>query len=177
MKTEVQDLGGSQKKIVCEVPSDEVQKEVDKYCKTLAKEVEVRGFRKGKAPPSIIKRYFRQQVQQEVASELLSASLEEALKEHSLTPLGEPEIDAPALDEEKDFAFSITLDVKPEIEIGDYQGIELEEEPSDVEEEELEKSLEELGFELVEKLRRRRTKSAHVVGRVGPKAYVSVTLT
>ena len=144
MKTEVQDLGGSQKKIVCEVPSDEVQKKIDKYCKTLAKEVEVKGFRKGKAPPSIIKRYFRQQVQQEVASELLSASLEEALKEHSLTPLGEPEIDAPALDEEKDYAFSITLDVKPEIEIGDYQGIELEEDPSDVEEEELEKSLEEL---------------------------------
>ena len=64
MKTEVQDLGGSQKKIVCEIPSDEVQKEVDKYCKTLAREVEVRGFRKGKAPPSIIKRYFRQQVQE-----------------------------------------------------------------------------------------------------------------
>lgn len=144
MKTEVQDLGGSQKKIVCEVPSDEVQKEVVGYCRTLAKEVEVKGFRKGKAPPSIIKRYFRQQVQQEVASQLVSSSLEEALKEHSLTPLGEPKIDAPALDEEKDYAFSITLDVKPEIEIGDYQGIELEEEPSDVEEEELEKSLEEL---------------------------------
>jgi trigger factor len=144
MKTEVQDLGGSQKKVVCEIPSDEVQKEFNKYCKTLAREVEVRGFRKGKAPPSIIKRYFRQQVQQEVASQLLSSALEDALKEHSLTPLGEPEIDAPVLDEEKDFAFSITLDVKPEIEIGDYEGIELEEEPTEVEEEELEKSLEEL---------------------------------
>ena len=144
MKTEVQDLGGSQKKIVCEIPADKVQKEFDKYCKTLAREVEVKGFRKGKAPPSIIKRYFRQQVQQEVASQLLSSSLEEALKEHSLTPLGEPEIDAPMLEEEKDYAFSITLDVKPEIEIGDYAGIELEEEPTEVEEEEIEKSLEEL---------------------------------
>ncbi len=144
MKTEVEDLGGAQKKIVCEVPSDEVQKEVDKYCRTLAKEVEVRGFRKGKAPPSIIKRYFRQQIQREVASQLVSSSLEEALKEHSLTPLGEPEIDAPALEVEKDYSFSITLDVKPEIEIGDYQGIELEEESSEVEEEELQKSLEEL---------------------------------
>ncbi len=144
MKTEVEDLGGSQKKIICEIPSDEVQKEFDKQCKTLAREVEVRGFRKGKAPPSIIKRYFRQQIQQEVASQLVSSSLEEALKEHSLTPLGEPDIDAPAIEEEKDYSFSITLDVKPEIEIGDYEGIELEEEPTDVEEEELQKSLEEL---------------------------------
>ena len=144
MKTEVEDLGGSQKKIVCEIPSEDVQKEVVKYCKTLAKEVEVKGFRKGKAPPSIIKRYFRQQIQREVASQLVSSSLEEALKEHSLTPLGDPEIDAPVLEEEKDYTFSVKLDVKPEIEIGDTQGIELEEEPSEVEEEELLQSLGEL---------------------------------
>ena len=144
MKTEVEDLGGSQKKIGCVVSAEEVKKEVEKYCRTLAKEVEVRGFRKGKAPPSIIKRYFRQQIQREVASQLVSSSLEEALKEHSLTPLGEPEIDAPVLEEEKDYSFSIKLDVSPEIEIGDYEGIELEEQPSDVEEEELQKSLEEL---------------------------------
>ncbi len=144
MKTEVEDLGGSQKKIICEIPSEDVQKEFDKQCKTLAREVEVRGFRKGKAPPSIIKRYFRQQIQQEVASQLVSSSLEEALKEHSLTPLGEPDIDAPAIEEEKDYSFSITLDVKPEIEVGDYEGVELEQEPTEVEEEEIQRSLEEL---------------------------------
>lgn len=144
MKTEVEDLGGSQRKIVCEVPSEQVQKEVDKYCRSLAKEVEVRGFRKGKAPASIIKRYFRQQIQREVASQLVSSSLEEALKEHSLTPLGEPEIDAPLLDEEQDYSFSVTVDVKPQIDIQDIQGCELEREPLRVEEEELQKSLEEL---------------------------------
>jgi len=144
MKTAVEDLGGSQRRIVCEVPSEEVQKEVEKYCRTLAKEVDVKGFRKGKAPPSIIKRYFRQQVQREVASQLVSSSLEEALKQHALTPLGEPEVDSPALEEGKGFSFSIKLDVKPEIDVGDYQGIELEEESGDVREEEVQQSLEEL---------------------------------
>ena len=80
MKTEVEDLGGSQRRIVCEVPSDEVQKEVDKYCRTLAKEVDVKGFRKGKAPPSVIKRYFRQQINREVASQLVASSFEEATR-------------------------------------------------------------------------------------------------
>ena len=144
MKTAVENLGGSQRRVVCEVPSEQVQEELDKYCRTLAKEVEVRGFRKGKAPPSIIKRYFRQKIQAEVATQLVSSSLEEALKEHALTPLGEPEIDAPVLEEGKGFSFSIKLDVKPEIDIGDYQGIELEEEPLEVEEGEVLKSLEEL---------------------------------
>ena len=144
MKTEVEDLGGSQRRIVCEVPSDEVQKEVDKYCRTLAKEVDVKGFRKGKAPPSVIKRYFRQQIHREVASQLVASSFEEAVKEHSLTPLGEPEIDTPVLEEGKDFSFSIKLDVRPEIEVEDYKGIELHEEPVEVREEEVQKSLEEL---------------------------------
>jgi trigger factor len=144
MKTEVEDLGSSQKKIVFEIPSEEVQERVEKYCRNLAKEVDVRGFRKGKAPPSVIKRYFRQQIQQEVASELVSSSLEKALKEHSLTPLGEPEIDTPVLEEGKDFSFSIKLDIKPEIEVKDYQGIGLQEEPVKVEEEEVQKSLEDL---------------------------------
>ena len=144
MKTEVEDLGGSQRRIVCEVPSDEVQKEVDKYCRTLAKEVDVKGFRKGKAPPSVIKRYFRQQINREVASQLVASSFEEAVKEHSLTPLGEPEIDTPVLEEGKDFSFSIKLDVRPEIEVEDYKGIELHEEPVEVQEEEVQKSLEEL---------------------------------
>jgi len=144
MKTEVEDLGGSQRRIVCEVPSDEVQKEVDKYCRTLAKEVDVKGFRKGKAPPSVIKRYFRQQIHREVASQLVASSFEEALKEHSLTPLGEPEIDTPVLEEGKDFSFSIKLDVRPEIEVEDYKGIELHEEQVEVQEEEVQKSIEEL---------------------------------
>lgn len=144
MKTEVEDLGGSQRRIVCEVPSEDVQKEVEKYCRTLAKEVDVKGFRKGKAPPSVIKRYFRQQVHREVASQLVASSFEEALKEHSLTPLGEPEIDTPVLEEGKDFSFSIKLDVRPEIEVEDYKGIELHEEPVEVQEEEVQKSLEEL---------------------------------
>ncbi len=144
MKTEVEDLGGAQKKILCEIPPDEVDKEVEKYCRKLAKEVDIKGFRKGKAPPSIIKRYFRQQIQAEVASRLIGSSLEKAFEEHGLTPLGEPEIDAPALEEGKAFSFTVKLDVKPEVEVEDFEGIELERPALVVEEEEVDKSLEEL---------------------------------
>ena len=144
MKADLEDLGGSQKKIVFDIPPEEVKEEMDKYCKKLAKEVDVKGFRKGKAPASLIKRYFKQQIQGEVASQIVSTSLEKALKEHSLTPLGDPEIDTPPLEEGKGFPFTVTLDVKPEIEVKDYKGIQLDAEPLEVVEEELDKSLEEL---------------------------------
>lgn len=144
MKTDVEDLGGSQRKLVVDVSPEEVKEEIEKYCKKLAREVEVKGFRKGKAPASIIKRYFKQQIHGEVASQLVTSSLEKALKEHSLTPMGEPEIDAPPLEEGKGFPFSVTLDVKPEIDVKDYKGIKLEKEPLEVNEEEIGRSLEEL---------------------------------
>jgi len=144
MKAEVEDLGGCQKKLVFEVPPEEVDEKVEQYCRKLAKEVDVRGFRKGKAPPSVIKRFFKQQILGEVASQIVSSSFEEALKEHALTPLGEPDIDTSPLEEGKSFPFTITLDVKPEIEVTDYQGIVPEVPAPEVREEEVARSLEEL---------------------------------
>ena len=144
MKAVVEDLGGSQKKLVFDIPPEEVKEEMDKYCKKLAKEVDVKGFRKGKAPASLIRRYFKQQIHGEVASQIVSSSLEKALKEHSLTPLGEPEIDTPPLEEGKGFPFTVTLDVKPEVDVKDYKEIQLDTEPLEVEEEEINKSLDEL---------------------------------
>jgi trigger factor len=144
MKAVLEDLGGSQKKLVFEIPPEEVQEEVDKYCRKLAKEVDIRGFRKGKAPPSVIKRYFRERIRGEVATQLVSASLEKALKEHALTPVGEPEIDMPPLEEGKGFPFTVTVDVKPQIDVKDYRGVSPAAEPVEVTEEEVGKSLEEL---------------------------------
>jgi len=144
MKTDVEDLGGSQKKLVVDASPEDVKDEIEKYCRKLAREVEVKGFRKGKAPASVIKRYFKQQIYGEVATQMVTSSLEEALKEHSITPMGEPEVDAPPLEEGKAFSFSITLDVRPEVDVQNYKGIELEKESLEASEEEIGKSLEEL---------------------------------
>jgi len=144
MKTVLEDLAGCQKKLVFEVPPEEVNEELDKYCRKLAKEVNVRGFRKGKAPPSVLKRLFKQQILGEVASQIVASSFEKAVQEHALTPVGEPDIETPPLEEGKVFSFTVTVDVKPEIDVKDYLGIVPEASPLEVKEEEVEKSLEEL---------------------------------
>ncbi len=144
MKTDVEDLGGSQRKMAFEIPSEDVQEEIDGYCKKLAREVNVRGFRKGKAPPSVIKRYFHQQIMQEVTTQLVSESFEKGLKEHSFTLLGEPEVDAPALEEGKAYSFCVKMDIKPELENIEFQGIELEREQLEIKDEEVQESLTQL---------------------------------
>jgi|YNPNPStandDraft_1061719.scaffolds.fasta_scaffold20234_1 trigger factor len=144
MKTEIQDLGGSRKNITFQIPSEEVEEEIQRYCKKLAKEVDVKGFRKGKAPVSIIRRYFKEQIQKEVSSQLVASSVEKTVKENALTPLGEPKIDAGTLVEGKDFTFSVTMDVLPKVEVKDYTGIEVVQEQVRVTEQDVDTALESL---------------------------------
>lgn len=144
MKTEIQDLGGSQKSITFRITSEEVEEEIQRYCKKLAKEVDVKGFRKGKAPVSIIKRYFKEQIQKEVASQLVASCMEKTLKEKELTPLGEPKIDAGTVAEGQDFTFSVTMDVLPKIEAKDYTGIEVVQEQVRVTDQDVDTALESL---------------------------------
>jgi len=144
MKAVVEDLGGSQKKLVFEIPPEQVAEEMEKYCRKLAKEVDIKGFRKGKAPSGVIKRFFRDQVRGEVVSKIVSSSLEKVLEENALIPVGEPEIDAPPLEEGKSFPFTVTLDVKPHFEVKGYQGLRIEQEPLEVKDEEIQTALEEL---------------------------------
>ncbi|MEW6444368.1 MAG: trigger factor [bacterium] len=144
MRTEQESLSGTRKKISFGMPSEEVDEEIAKYCKKLSKEVEIKGFRKGKAPSSVVRRYFREQIRREVGAQIVSTSLESFVKEQSLTPVGEPELDVPPLEEGKEFSFSVTIDVKPEIDIRDYEGVELQQEEAVVTEEEIAESLRQL---------------------------------
>ncbi len=144
MRMDQVDVTATRKKISFGVEAQEVDAEVEKFCKKLAREVDIKGFRKGKAPSSVIRRMFRDQIRREVGAQIVSTSLERFLKDHPLKPVGEPELDVPVLEEGKEFAFSVLLDVKPEIEVLDWEGIELARERAEVTEEEVQGSLRQL---------------------------------
>lgn len=144
MRMDQVDVTATRKKISFGMEPQEVDAEVEKFCKKLAREVDIKGFRKGKAPSSVVRRMFRDQIRREVGAQIVSTSLEKFLKEQPLKPVGEPELDVPPLEEGKEFAFTVVLDVKPEIEILDWEGIELEKERAQVTEEEVKESLRQL---------------------------------
>ena len=115
---------------------------VDKVYRKQVKSITVPGFRKGKAPRSIIEKMYGTGVFYEDAiNDLIPEAYTEALKEAALDTVGQPEFDVVSIDE-NGLVLSAKVYVKPEVEIKDYFGIEVEKEVVAVTDEEVDKEIE-----------------------------------
>ncbi|MBW1925705.1 MAG: trigger factor [Deltaproteobacteria bacterium] len=145
MKVSVEDIGPIQKRLLVEIPADMVSKEFDSAYRQLKKRVNIKGFRKGKAPRSILERHYGPQVESEVLESLIKQSLPEALKEANVELLLDPQLDLTSpLKTAESFSYSALLDLWPEFELPKYKGLELIEPVVEVSEEEIREQLEAL---------------------------------
>ncbi len=114
---------------------------VDKVYRKQVKNINVPGFRKGKAPKSVIEKMYGQGVFFEDAiNDLIPENYEAAVKEADITPVGQPEIDVVSLDE-NGLVLSAKVPVKPEMQIKDYKGIEAVKNVAEATDEQVEKEL------------------------------------
>ncbi|WP_456370990.1 trigger factor [Thermodesulfatator atlanticus] len=144
MKVNVEDITSVQKKLKVELPPEVVAREIDKACQKLSKEVSVKGFRKGKVPKAVVKRLFREHIEERVIENLIQETLPKAIEESKLVPIVRPLIEShDQLQEKEGFSYTAVIDIRPEIEIKpeDYKGLEIEALPTEVTEEELENHL------------------------------------
>jgi len=141
----VKDINPVEKEIQVTVPADTVARELDKCYLTLRKTVKIKGFRPGKVPRSVLERFYKKQVENEVVQQLVNDTFQSALKEKDIRALSQPIIDNEKLEAGKDFAYSARVDVPPKIDLPDtYIGLEVEEEKLDVTEDDVDKYLEEM---------------------------------
>ena len=110
-----------------EVTPDEIQNSLNKAYSQLSKEARVRGFRKGKVPRAVLKRMFGKAVLSDLKGDLVSKGFFDAIKEHDLNPIGEPdfEVEDEVLEGEP-YRFSVKVETSPRLEEVVYEGIELE---------------------------------------------------
>ncbi len=144
MKVNVEDISSVQKKLKVELPPEVVNKEIDRACQRLGKEVSVKGFRKGRVPKAVVKRLFREHIEEKVVENLIQESLPKAIEESKLVPIVRPLIESYGEVKEKEaFHYTAVVDIRPEIELSpeDYKGLEIEAMPVEVTEEELENHL------------------------------------
>ncbi len=144
MKVNVEDVSSVQKKLKVELPPEVVSKEIDRACRKLGKEVSVKGFRKGKVPKAVVKRLFREHIEEQVIENLIQNSLPKAIEESKLVPIVRPLIEGHGeLKEKEAFSYTALVDVRPEFDLKpeDYKGLEVEEMSTEVSEEELENYL------------------------------------
>ncbi len=145
MKVSVEKLPSSEAVLDVEVTWDEMQKASEKAYRKLVKQVDVQGFRKGKAPRTILERKLgKEYIYQEGLDDLITETYRTALQEHELTPIAQPKVDAPIFEMEQPYHFSLTVPIVTPPVLGDYKSLHFERPEAEVTSEEVEKELESL---------------------------------
>src|SRR5918996_763951 len=126
MKIDIDELGPVQRKVRVELPAETVASEFSRVYKNLGQRVRVKGFRTGKIPRTVLQGIYGDEVKGEVRSHLVEESLGEVIKERGLQIVSRPEVEANELAEDGSFSFSAVFEVKPDIQVKDYLGVEVE---------------------------------------------------
>jgi trigger factor len=153
-----------------EIPADEVTKKIEKVAKEFARVATVPGFRPGKAPVSLIRKRFADDIKGEVLQSLVPERVEKAVTEQKLTPVSQPQVEKLDFSEGQPLKFRAVFEVLPEFELSNYKDLQLEMPTMDVTDEDVTKTLEDM--------RERAAAFAPVEGRsVQDGDYVQVKLT
>jgi trigger factor len=144
MKVEITDVNNIRKEMKIFVPKEEVNTLTDEIFRDVSKGATVPGFRKGKAPRSVLRMYYADYIQSELSKKIVKDKFEEAVKEHELFVVSMPEIDNQNPKENEDFSFTAKFDVKPDIKPQVYSGLELKKPKIKVEDQNIQDVLERL---------------------------------
>lgn len=123
MKSTVDKLDGLSRKINVQIPAEKVQQAFDKVYKAIQKKANIKGFRQGKAPITTIKTMYGDQVKSDVVNDLVNEGYQTALDQHQLEPIGYPKVSFEPIMEDKDFAFSAEIEVRPDVEVKTFEGL------------------------------------------------------
>lgn len=142
MKVAVEEIEGCKRRLNVEAPVDLVQQEWERAYGRVQKQARLPGFRKGHVPRSLVKLHFADDVRREVAEHLIPSVYKQAVSEARLDPVDEPDLQEVRLEEGAPLSFVAVVEVKPEIRLADYKGVEVEHDPTPVTEAEVSEALE-----------------------------------
>src|ERR1700739_3685394 len=126
-----------------EIPAEDVSKATECVAKEIARVAKVPGFRPGKAPVSLIKRRYADDIKGEVLQSLVPEKVEKAVAEQKLSPVSQPQVDKLDFNEGQPLKFRAVFEVLPEFELGRYKGLDIEMPATQVTDEDVNKALEE----------------------------------
>jgi trigger factor len=128
MKVSTEDLGDCQKLLTIEAEASELDKSLDEAYHHLVNEVNVPGFRKGKAPRAILVQHVgKSSLLEEALEHLVPQLYRQAIESEKLEPIAEPEIE---ITQTEPVVFKAKIPLKPEIKLGDYHSLKLKADPA-----------------------------------------------
>ena len=130
----IEDSGPCRKHISIRIPREDIDHFYAEEVNSLADKAEVPGFRVGHVPQKLIEKRFRKELSAQVKQKVLIQTLEQVSEDHKLDPINEPDIDVEAIEipEEGDFEFAFDVEVRPDFDLPDYEGLSIERPTRDI---------------------------------------------
>lgn len=140
----VEEISPVKKKLSFEIPWDDVKKGLDEVYRDVAKTARIRGFRQGKIPRNILERHYKEHVEGETVTKLVNQFYWDAVKEHDIRVVAQPQVDQQGIEPEKNFSFTATVEVEPLLTPVGYLDLELEKEEPAVTQQDIDNRLKEI---------------------------------
>lgn len=168
METQVTELDGSRVKVDVDLTADEVAERTNRAARSMAREMRLPGFRKGKAPPSlVIQRVGFPAVLEEALRDALPEWYQQAIIESGVVPIGDPEVEVGEVPdgEGEPLSFQFEVGVRPDAVLGEYLGLEVERPEAAVPEDIVDREINRLreGMARLEPVDRAATKGDHLL--------------
>ena len=139
MSLQVEKLENNMAKLTIEVAAEEFVAATKKAYNKNKNQISVQGFRKGKAPQAIIEKLYGASIfYEDAANDLIPGAYEAAAKESGLDITSYPSIDVVQVEKGKPFIFTAEVALRPDVELGEYKGVEIEKVSAEVTEEDIE---------------------------------------
>ena len=125
MQVSLETTSGLERRLTVGVPAEQVENEVENRLKQAARNVSIKGFRKGKVPMSVVKQRFGAGIRQEVVGDVISRSFYAAVQKENVKPAGQPSIQPKQLAAGKDLEYIATFEVYPSVALSDLSAFEI----------------------------------------------------
>jgi len=125
LKAELTSENSVRKAIDFDIDKEVVSKEIDKRAKSIARKAQLPGFRPGKVPLAVVKRQFKQDVEQDAVEAIANTYLPKELETHNLRPVASPKLEKVELAPEGSLRFRVTFDILPEVTVPAFRGIDV----------------------------------------------------
>ena len=166
MQINVEDVSALTKKMTITLPEAQVAQELESAYRKLNSEVSLKGFRKGKVPRQVLEKNYRPKVEYDLAEKLIQDTYFDALEKSKIDAVVHPDIRERKFAENGTFVYTAEVDVRPQFELGEYKGLEIEQVALEVTDEEISQEL--------EALRKQMAPLQSVEGRVIEKGHLAV---
>lgn len=145
MSAKWEKLEGNEGVLTVEVEASEFNRALDQAFKKVVKKVQIPGFRKGRIPRHIFeKRFGVESLYQDALDIILPDAYMKAVEETGIEPVDRPEVDVKQIEKGKELVFTAKVTVKPEVKLGDYKGLKVEELDTEVTDQDVENELKQL---------------------------------